>query len=161
MSPKENRFVAEYLKDQNATQAAIRAGYSKRSAGNQGNRLMKNDEIKAAIDDRVQSIAEKVGASKEYVLAALKEVVERSLQRIPVMEFDYEEKRLVQKRDADGNGMWEFDAAGANGALRMLGQHHKLFTEVHEHGLTEVSLQKIKEGRERARRAVADREKRD
>jgi len=39
---KQPRFVAEYLKDLNATQAAIRAGYSRKTAEVQGSRLLRN-----------------------------------------------------------------------------------------------------------------------
>lgn len=50
--PKHRKFVTEYLKDCNATQAAIRAGYSnlEASAGTIGSRLLQKVEIKAAID---------------------------------------------------------------------------------------------------------------
>ncbi|MFC1551159.1 terminase small subunit [Candidatus Latescibacterota bacterium] len=40
MTPKQERFVWEYLKDLNATQAAIRTGYSPKSARKQGSRLL-------------------------------------------------------------------------------------------------------------------------
>jgi phage terminase small subunit len=49
MSPKQTRFVAEYLIDLNATQAAIRAGYSARVANREGSRLLSNADISAAI----------------------------------------------------------------------------------------------------------------
>ena len=48
---KQAAFVYEYLKDYNATQAAIRAGYSKRSAGTIGDSNMQKDVIVKAIDD--------------------------------------------------------------------------------------------------------------
>lgn len=49
MSPKAARFVAEYLIDLNATQAAIRAGYSKKSAASIGEENLRKPEIAAAI----------------------------------------------------------------------------------------------------------------
>ncbi|MDX8537050.1 terminase small subunit [Mesorhizobium abyssinicae] len=49
MTPKQEQFVREYLIDLNATQAAIRAGYSERTAHAQGPRLLENVEIAAAI----------------------------------------------------------------------------------------------------------------
>ena len=51
MNAKQRRFAEEYLKDLNATQAAIRAGYSERTAYSQGQRLLKNVEIKNAIKE--------------------------------------------------------------------------------------------------------------
>lgn len=52
MTPKQERFVAEYLVDLNATQAAIRAGYPARSAGSVGFENLKKPEIAAAISGR-------------------------------------------------------------------------------------------------------------
>lgn len=49
LSPKQQRFVAEYLVDLNATQAAIRAGYSRRTAEQQGPRLLGNAGVATAI----------------------------------------------------------------------------------------------------------------
>jgi phage terminase small subunit len=49
VTPKQERFVAEYLKDLNATQAAIRAGYSAKNADVDGPRLLGNAGITAAI----------------------------------------------------------------------------------------------------------------
>ncbi|MBN5145921.1 terminase small subunit [Stenotrophomonas maltophilia] len=40
LTPKQQRFVQEYLKDQNGTQAAIRTGYSEKTAKQQGSRLL-------------------------------------------------------------------------------------------------------------------------
>lgn len=49
LTPKQNRFVEEYLIDLNATQAAIWAGYKERIAYSQGQRLLKNVEIQNEI----------------------------------------------------------------------------------------------------------------
>ena len=50
LNAKQERFCQEYLKDLNATQAAIRAGYSENTAGQQGHDLLKNPEIQTEID---------------------------------------------------------------------------------------------------------------
>jgi len=47
--PKRERFAEEYLVDLNATQAAIRAGYSKKTASSQGERLLRNVEVQRAV----------------------------------------------------------------------------------------------------------------
>lgn len=62
------RFVDEYVIDQNATQAAIRAGYSPASAYNAGYRLLKDDEIKSEIDKRLNVISASCGITAERVL---------------------------------------------------------------------------------------------
>jgi phage terminase small subunit len=52
LTKKRRAFVEEYLIDRNATQAAIRAGYSERTAYSQGSRLLKNVEVLAYIEQR-------------------------------------------------------------------------------------------------------------
>ncbi len=51
MNDRQKAFVTEYIIDFNATQAAIRAGYSERTAYSQGQRLLKNVEVANAIDE--------------------------------------------------------------------------------------------------------------
>lgn len=51
LTPRQQRFVAEYLIDLNATQAAIRAGYSAKTANQQGSRLLAHVGIAAAVRD--------------------------------------------------------------------------------------------------------------
>lgn len=55
LTPKQQRFVAEYLKDLNATQAAIRTGYSEKTANVQGSRLLTNADIAAAVAEQTQA----------------------------------------------------------------------------------------------------------
>jgi phage terminase small subunit len=54
---RQAAFVREYVKDWNATQAAIRAGYSERTADEQGCRLLANTRVRSAIDRRLEQIA--------------------------------------------------------------------------------------------------------
>ena len=54
LTHKQQRFIEEYCVDFNATQAAIRAGYSEKTAYSIGQRLLKNVEIKAAIEARIK-----------------------------------------------------------------------------------------------------------
>lgn len=127
LTPKQERFVQEYLVDLNATQAAKRAGYSEKTANEQGARLLANVSVHARIEAGKQKIAEKAGLSAEYVLTGLHEVVERSLQRKAVMVFDRREKKMVQETNEDGEGIWTFDSGGANRALELLGRHLGIF----------------------------------
>lgn len=56
MTDKQQMFIAEYLKDFNATQAAIRAGYSTETAYSIGNENLSKPEIKKAIDDHKKAM---------------------------------------------------------------------------------------------------------
>ena len=60
LNPKQKRFVAEYLVDLNATQAAIRAGYSKKTARSQGQRLLTHVDICTAIEAGKHEAQERV-----------------------------------------------------------------------------------------------------
>lgn len=71
LTPKQQRFVEEYLIDLNATQAAIRAGFSPRTANEQGVRLLANISIKSAIDRALAERSRKTGINAALVLEEL------------------------------------------------------------------------------------------
>ena len=73
MTPKQTRFVQEYLIDLNATQAAIRAGYSKRTANEQGSQLLAKLNIQAAVAEGQAAIAERVEVTQDWLIAEFKE----------------------------------------------------------------------------------------
>jgi len=64
-------FANEYLIDRNATQAAIRAGYSKESARARGSQLLTNEDIKAYIEQKTAELSKKTGADAEWLLSHL------------------------------------------------------------------------------------------
>ncbi len=69
LSPKERRFVSEYLKDQNATAAAKRAGYSTKTAQPQGSRLLSKVMVRSAVDAALKRIEAKSELTTELVRA--------------------------------------------------------------------------------------------
>lgn len=71
LNDRQQLFVNEYLVDSNATQAAIRAGYSKRTAEVTGFRLLRNDKVAAAIDARRAKLTKKLEITQERVLQEL------------------------------------------------------------------------------------------
>lgn len=71
MTPKAERFVQEYLIDLNATQAAIRAGYSAKTANEQASRLLTNVSVRSAVEAAQKARAEKTGIDAEWVLRRL------------------------------------------------------------------------------------------
>jgi phage terminase small subunit len=71
LNPKRQRFVHEYLVDLNATQAAIRAGYSASAARSQGHRMMTNADIEKSIQDAMDERDERTQISADRVLREL------------------------------------------------------------------------------------------
>lgn len=71
LSPKQQRFVDEYLIDLNASAAAIRAGYSARTAGSIGWENLKKPQIAKAIEAARERLSRKVGITAERVLTEL------------------------------------------------------------------------------------------
>lgn len=71
LTPKQAAFVREYLIDLNATQAAIRAGYSEKTAYSQGQRLLKNAEVQAAIAKAQAQRAKRLQLTADDVLKGL------------------------------------------------------------------------------------------
>ena len=69
LNERQKRFVQEYLVDLNATQAAIRAGYSEKTAGSQAFELLKKPEIQEAIRKAQAKLSERTGITQERVLA--------------------------------------------------------------------------------------------
>ena len=112
------KFIVEYLIDQNATQAAIRAGYSSKTARQQGQRLLTYVDIRAQIDQKLAEQLERVQLTADYVLTGLMEVADRCRQAVPVLDHEGKE-----------TGEWRFDSTGANKALELLGKHLSLFTD--------------------------------
>ncbi len=75
MTQKQKRFCDEYLIDLNATQAAVRAGYSERTAYSIGQRMLKNVEVKNYIDDQLQQIRSAKVAEAAEVMEYLTSVM--------------------------------------------------------------------------------------
>lgn len=71
LSPKQKLFVDEYLIDLNATQAAIRAGYSKKTAGWIGNQLLVKNHIAQAVQKAMEKRSCRTEITQDRVLQEL------------------------------------------------------------------------------------------
>lgn len=122
LNHKQQKFAYEYLIDLNATQAAIRAGYSPRTAKQIGQRLMKSTKVSSIIEELQSEKCRAIGLKADDVISNLQEIVRRCMQSEPV-------------RDKNGNltGEYRFNAAGALRGLELLGKHLGLFTDRVEH----------------------------
>lgn len=75
MNAKQRKFADEYLIDCNATQAAIRAGYNEKTAYSQGQRMLKNVEVKTYIDEQLERLHNEKTADAQEVLEYLTAVM--------------------------------------------------------------------------------------
>jgi phage terminase small subunit len=118
LPPKQLLFVKAYLVDFNGAQAAIRAGYAPRTAKEAASRLLTFVNVQEAIREEIENRSKRTEITADWVLKNLKEVAERCMEAVPVL-------------DKEGNpiGAYRFDANGANRALELLGKHLALFTD--------------------------------
>jgi phage terminase small subunit len=80
LTPKQERFVDEYLIDLNATQAAIRAGYSKKTAHVIGPENLGKPAIAAAVARAQADRTERTNITQDYVLESIFSAMERCKQ---------------------------------------------------------------------------------
>ena len=105
MTGKQKRFAEEYLVDCNATQAAIRAGYSEKTAYSKGERLLKNVEVKNWIDEQLAQMQGNTIADAKEVMEYLTSVLRgesRGTELVIESVGDYmSEAREVEKAPSE------------------------------------------------------------
>lgn len=74
LTAKQAAFVSEYLIDLNATQAAIRAGYSEKTSDTQASRLLSNVKVSHAVQERMSQRSQRTQVDADYVLNRLHEI---------------------------------------------------------------------------------------
>ena len=120
LTARQERFILEYLVDLNATQAAIRAGYSPKSARAIACENLAKPDIQEAIALAKQARAEATKIDSEWVLRQAVALYQRCVQEIkPALH----PKTRRQLKDNDGNALYTFNAAAANRALELVGKH--------------------------------------
>lgn len=123
MTPKQEKFCVEYLIDLNATQAALRAGYSKRTAYSIGNEILKKPEIKSRINElRSQEFKKSIMAAEE-VEARLSKAARGELQEEVVVTEnigDFMSKAKIIKKQISAKDQLK--------ALELMGKRNNLFS---------------------------------
>ncbi len=118
MNARQAKFVQEYLIDLNATQAAIRAGYSAKTAEQGAAQLLRNIKIKEAIDAALSLRAKDLGITAERVLGRLMRLSERG-EELEQISAAIKAEELLGKHV----GMWpaKLEHTGPNGGpLQMI-----------------------------------------
>ena len=117
---KQKRFCEEYLVDCNATQAAIRTGYSKKTARAVGQRLLTNVDIKKYIDQQLQKLKNEKIADAQEVLEYLTSVMRGEQKEQVALLTGEGVQKLVQK---------DISAKDRIKAAELIGKRYGLFTE--------------------------------
>lgn len=119
MTAKQKRFCNEYLIDCNATQAAIRAGYSAKTAYSVGQRMLKNVEVKKYIDEQFEKLKNDNIADTQEIMEYLTSVMRgEQKEQVPLMYYD---KQILEEKSASIKERLK--------AAELLGKRYSLFTE--------------------------------
>ncbi|WP_269715780.1 terminase small subunit [Caulobacter sp. NIBR2454] len=113
LNEKHLRFVEEYLVDLNATQAAIRAGYSPKTAYSQGQRLLKYAEVAAAVAKAQEERAERTKVTADRVLTELAKIGFSDIRR--AMKWG---SRFVERPEDDTPEGERLEEQSHGGALK-------------------------------------------
>ena len=140
MTAKQQMFCDEYLIDMNATQAAIRAGYSKKTARSIGQENLTKPYIRAYIEKRMAEKEEALIAKQDEVMKYLTSVMRREYTECVVVTLT--EERSTYEPDAEGKmrkqtiktekpEIVQIPARlqDANKAAELLGKAYALFTD--------------------------------
>lgn len=137
LTEKQKRFVAEYLIDLNATQAAIRAGYSEKTASRIGPELLGKTCVSTAVQAAVEERQARTGITQDWVLEELRriasangadfaKVVGRTVELTDTDDLPPEKKAAISgiKETKFGIEVATYDKVRA---LELLGKHLGLF----------------------------------
>lgn len=105
MTAKQKAFVQEYLVDLNAAQAARRAGYKNPEIGRQ---LLTNNNVSSAIQTALKAREKRTEVTQDYVIAKLREIVEKEASDGPDSELKYANK--IRALELLGKHTGAFDA---------------------------------------------------
>lgn len=151
LNARQTRFVQEYLIDLNATQAAIRAGYSEKTAYSVGHENLSKPEISKAIAEAQQERAERTGITQDRVLAELGKIAFQDVRKAvrwggsPNGDSDSYPVELVPSEDIDDDtaaAVSEVSLTQSGVKIKMhdkqaalvnLGKHLGMFTDKVEH----------------------------
>ena len=129
LTPRQRRFVAEYMVDLNGTQAAIRAGYAPGGARQCASRLLAQAPVQTALKNAMSERQKRTELTADEVIGDLRELRDICMGRKPVKIMTIvKNAREGTAEPVEVEGMM-FEPAAANRALEMLGRHMRLFAD--------------------------------
>lgn len=129
MSLKQQRFADEYIISGNATQAAVKAGYSSKYANTNASKLLQNTTIKSYIDERLAQLASDKVATQEEVLTYLTSVMRGETQEQTLCSIGELGQEII---DIDVGAKDRIKAA------ELLGKRFRMWTEKVETDVTQT-----------------------
>ncbi|MBF0215241.1 MAG: terminase small subunit [Magnetococcales bacterium] len=163
LTAKQARFVEEYLVDLNATQAAVRSGYSVRTAKAIGYENLRKPQVADAIQVRQKQLAVASGVTPERTLKEVercafvdpRRMFDQEGNLIPIRELDTESAAAIGSfevtRHKDGGVTTKVKMVNKLEALDKIGKHLGMWS-VEKKGGDEDLVTALREGRERAAR---------
>ena len=106
LGEKQKRFVREWLVDMNGTRAAIRAGYSEKSAANTASRLMKDPAVQAYRDELLKAKFDELGITRHSLAVEVYEMMQKCKGGTPHMVWNSDSKTY------EPDGTWEQNEKG-------------------------------------------------
>ncbi len=106
LSEKQRRFVREWLVDMNGTRAAVRAGYSEKSAANTASRLMKDPDVQAYRNELLKAKFDELGITRHSLAVEVYEMMQKCKGGTPHMVWNSDTKTY------EPDGTWEQNEKG-------------------------------------------------
>lgn len=106
LGEKQKRFVREWLVDMNGTRAAIRAGYSEKSAANTASRLMKDPDVQAYRNELLKAKFDELGITRHSLAVEVYEMMQKCKGGTPHMVWNSDTKTY------EPDGTWEQNEKG-------------------------------------------------
>lgn len=141
ITEKQKKFVEEWLQDHNATQAAIRAGYSEKTAYSQGQRLLKKVEVQEYREKLLNDIKKPTIATIEEVLEYYTRVMRREEKESIVVTVKEKQSGWATNKETGKREKVTIEketpqiveiptkVSDANKAAEMLGKNYGIWTE--------------------------------
>ena len=136
MTEKQKLFCDEYLIDLNATQAAIRAGYSEKTAYSMGNENLRKPELQVYIQHRLEEKESALIAKQDEVLKTLTRILRREESEAVVVAckkhrsyYDDAGKKVIDDTEEPVIVEIPTKISDVNKAAEMLGRYYALFTD--------------------------------
>lgn len=114
LTAKQTRFVQEYMVDLNATQAAIRAGYSKKTANRIASENLSKLDIQIAIQEAQKARQKRTEVAQDYVIGKLKEITDKDASDCQDSDLKYSSK--IRALELLGKHLNLFDRQGSKPA---------------------------------------------